>query len=272
VRGSIADPFFRLVGLPTAEELRQAGLDPAAYVANERDWYDGSVFAMDAEIGRLMERLRAPDLAGRVLVVLVSDHGEEFLEHGRMFHGQSVFGELTNVPLLFWRPGALPAGARVRATVETLDVMPTLLELSGIESPAGLQGRSLAPLLRAAGRPSFSAGAARPAFSEKRALDDILGPPPRDTESYAVVWDGWKLVHHVRRGAAVPEHQLFDHARDPLDRLDVADRHPEVVARWSDLLRRWRERVEAARLPGDGDLAPRLSAAELERLRSLGYL
>ena len=94
-----------------------AGIDPEAYVAYEKDWYDGSIRGMDAEIGRLRQRLGELGLDRRTLVAFVSDHGEEFLEHGRMFHQQSVYGELANVPLFLWWPGTVRAGVRVPETV-----------------------------------------------------------------------------------------------------------------------------------------------------------
>src|SRR4030095_5313583 len=95
------------------------------------------------------EGRRERALPERLLVPFTSDHGEEFLEHGAMFHGQSVYGELTRVPLVLWGPGRVPAGAVVEETVESVDIMPTLLELAGLAPPPGVQGRSLVPLLAA---------------------------------------------------------------------------------------------------------------------------
>src|SRR5207247_6130826 len=106
------DPRLRRMGspMPTSEELRKAKVDPEAQFAHDRDWYGGSIRGLDAEIGRLLERLRGLGLAARTLVVFTADHGEEFLDHGRTFHGQSVYGELNNMPLILWRPGAIAAG------------------------------------------------------------------------------------------------------------------------------------------------------------------
>ena len=76
---------------------------------------------MDAELGRLRERLGEMGLDRRTLIVFLADHGEEFLEHGRTFHNQSIYGELTNVPLFFWWPGACPpaGGPRRRSSSST---------------------------------------------------------------------------------------------------------------------------------------------------------
>ena len=75
-------------------------------------------------------------------MVFLSDHGEEFHEHGRMFHGQSVYGELTQTPLFMRWPAGLPKGKVVDEIVQSLDVMPTLLQMSGLAIPEGIQGQA----------------------------------------------------------------------------------------------------------------------------------
>ena len=173
--------------MPSREELVKARIDPDAYVEHDRGWYDGSIRAMDVEIGRAGgAAARRSAWTSRTLLVFTGDHGEEFFEHGRMFHGQSVYGELNNMPLIFWGPGPRAARARPSSeTVQTVDLMPTLLELSGLPVPEGVQGHSLVPLLSG----GASGGAARcgprprsrPAISEKAATTSLGGPPPRDT-------------------------------------------------------------------------------------------
>ena len=206
VRGSIQDPLLRDFGMPTKSEVIAAGLDPEAWSRGQRDWYDGSIRGMDAEIGRLVERLRALGLDRDTLVVFTADHGEEFFEHGRSFHGQSVYSELQRLPLVFWWPGHVGAGRRLGDPVATIDIMPTILELAGLQSPAGVQGRSLASRLgaQAAGAPA-AASRELPVFTEKAATRPGQGsPPPYETESYAIVEGGWKLIHNVKPAAAPP--------------------------------------------------------------------
>lgn len=286
IRGKIRDPLMRIFGMPSREEIEQAGVDPAEFVSYDQDWYDGSIRGMDAEIGRLLERLRLLGLEGKVQVAFLADHGEEFLEHGRTFHGQSVYGELAGVPLILCRPGVIPAGVEIGETVRSIDLMPTLLDLSGLPVPGRAQGQSLVPLLAAAapghraGSPSSGSAAhaaqpsgwrALPAVTEKAGTANAGGPPPRESESYGIVSGGWKLVHNVRRPAGTPEFELYDHASDPLDRTNVAAQHPDLVARLSAELAEWRKRAEAARLPREDSTAG-MDAKELERLRSLGYI
>ena len=142
--------------MPHRWELEEAGIDPDVFVMHELDWYDGSIRAMDVEIGRLLEGLDERGLADETLLAFLSDHGEEFLDHGRHFHGNNLYGEMVNVPLMLWWPGVVPAGVVVEETVESINLMPTLLELSGISTPDVVQGQSLVPPAGAAGRPRRS--------------------------------------------------------------------------------------------------------------------
>ena len=191
-RKFISDPLLKRIGMPTRAELVQAGVDPGDWSEHERGWYDGSFRGMDAEIGRLVERLRALGLDHRTVVAFAADHGEEFYEHGRGFHGQTVYGELSNVPLILWGPGTVPSGIVVEPTTQMIDVMPTLLDLSGLAVPQGAQGRTLVPLL-AASRASGTvkaAATAPPAVTEKAVTRETGAPPPRDTGSLAIVSGG----------------------------------------------------------------------------------
>ena len=281
LRKVIDDPLMRAFGMPTRAEMEKGGVDPAEFVAYDQDWYDGSIRGMDAEIGRLIERLRTLGIEDQTQIAFLSDHGEEFIEHGRMFHGQTVYGELANVPLLLYRPGTVPAGLEIAETVRSIDLMPTLLDLSGLPIPEGIQGQSLVPLMAAArdggsgGSPGEAAQALgwepRPAVTEKAKTAMAGGPPPRETESYGIVSDNWKLVHNVVRTDDGPEFELYNHADDPLDSTNVVGQNPEVVERLKAELANWHEMVKAAKLPDAGQ-AGDLSPKELERLRSLGYI
>ncbi|HET9480541.1 MAG TPA: sulfatase [Candidatus Polarisedimenticolia bacterium] len=278
-RDFIEEPLLKAFGMPNRGELERAGIDPDAYVAHDRDWYDGSIRGMDTEIGRLLERLRTLGLDEECLVVFTSDHGEEFLDHGRTFHGQSVYGELSNAALIVWGPGRVPAGRVIDDLTESIDVMPTLLALSGLRPPDAMQGRSLAPLLAAPAGAGLmadaSADSATAVFVEKAALSEgSSSPPPHATEALAILHGRWKLIHNTRRlpGSAVAEFELFDHRSDPLDQVNLAGEHPDRVRELAERLNRWRSMALGARLSSDSEAEESLSPEELERLRSLGYI
>ena len=277
VRKFIKEPLRQLFGMPSRDELIEAKFDPEAYVAHDRAWYDGSIRAMDVEIARLVQTLRRLGLDEDTLIVFLSDHGEEFHEHGRMFHGQSVYGELSRVPLFMRWPAGLPKGKVVDELVQSVDVMPTLLEASGLALPEGIQGQTLMPLYAATGNGNGSNGngwRARPAITEKaRTSPAAVGaPPPNDTESYAITDGQWKLIHNTLRPRGGPEFELYDFVEDPLDRTDVAAQHPEVVARLAKALDGWKQMAVAARLKPDAEGVKNLSPEQLQRLRSLGYI
>jgi choline-sulfatase len=130
-------------------------VDPhAAYVphpefdfgSKSRDLYDGEVAFVDRQIGRLIARISGSPFASRTAIVLTSDHGEAFGEHGILRHGHEVWEELVHVPLIVYVPGASPRHVSERRGA--IDVTPTLLELGGAALPTGngsdfVSGRSL---------------------------------------------------------------------------------------------------------------------------------
>lgn len=127
------------------------------------DLYDGEVHHVDSELGRLLGELLAPGEDDRdTILVLTADHGEELGDHGRIGHGHTLYRETTAVPLVLRAPGRVPAGVRLgRASL--MDIVPTVLDLAGLEDEIGklgpLDGESLVPRLRgAAGRSEANTG------------------------------------------------------------------------------------------------------------------
>jgi hypothetical protein len=112
-----------------------------------------------------------------------------------------------------------------------------------------------------------------PVISEKRATAERGSAPiPHDLESYAIRWEGWKLIHNVHRHDDRPEFELFDRKKDPLDKHNLAAEHPERVEALSKKLAAWKEKTLAFQLPPDSQLEQQLSPDEVQRLRALGYL
>ncbi len=253
--------------LPHREDLVEVGVDPDDFNGVTLDWYDGSILGADLELQKLMEKLRELGLEDDTLMVFFSDHGEEFLDHGGGFHEDNVYGELVNVPLVVRWPGVIPEGLLVDETVEMLDLAPTMLDLVGIDVPERMQGDSLLPLL---GSPDDARRwGKQPAISEWTRRTDQQG---RGVDAFSIILDGYKLIHNVERPDDVPEFELYDHSADPLDQLDLASEHPDIVERLSRQLEGWHKWALARKLPTDAEEAEGLDADELERLRSLGYI
>jgi arylsulfatase A-like enzyme len=270
----VTNAFLADRGMATRDELVKAGLDPAAFIRFSKDWYDGSIRGMDTELARLFEHMKELGLDDRSLVAFYADHGEEFHDHGRMWHGQSVYGEMVRVPLILWGPGRVPK-VKVEEPVELIDLMPTLLEYAEVPVPPGVQGQSLRPLLATDGREGGVAAAGsgwkrRPVIAEKQPQG--RGDYPLATECYAIVDGNWKLVHNVARPPEMPEFELFDFYKDPLDQKNVASEHPDVVERLGKQLEGWKRMAAQAKLKPDSEETKGMTAEQLERLRSLGYV
>ena len=218
-----------------------------------------------------MRTNRLTGLDDDTLLVFMSDHGEEFLEHGRHFHGNSAYGEMVNVPLFFWWPGVVPAGAVVDEMVQSIDVMPTLLELAGLSVPEQAQGQSLVPLMAAPDAPDLLGWVSRPAFSERRRNRGFGGEEPDlpDIESLAVVLDGWKLVKNLNVPEGRSELELYSHVDDPLTLVTPAD-HPDIVERLAAEIDTWQEWALAQTV--EEESTDSIPPEELARLRALGYI
>ncbi|MEM8610104.1 MAG: sulfatase-like hydrolase/transferase [Myxococcota bacterium] len=105
-----------------------------------RALYDGEITYWDAEFGKLLEGLRERGLYDDLTIVVTSDHGEEFDDHGGFWHGTTLYDEQVHVPLFVKLPGARRGGTTVRHWVQSIDLMPTMLALVDVELPEGVQG------------------------------------------------------------------------------------------------------------------------------------
>ena len=118
--------------------------------------YDGEIAYTDYVLGRLFQHLEELGLYDSSLIIVIGDHGEGFLEHGLMNHGNSVYEELVRVPLIMRFPGGRFAGRRVNTPVQLIDITPTILEQVGGKTAAISQGSSLIDLIRPGSpRPRF---------------------------------------------------------------------------------------------------------------------
>jgi arylsulfatase A-like enzyme len=240
-----------LTAAKTWPELQRLFPHPApADAAQIIPLYASEVSYFDEHLQRLSDRLGLE--VDDVLLIVTADHGEELAEHGALGHGQGVHQELVHVPLMIRWPAGIAGGRRIEEPVSLLDVYPTLLELAGLPSQAGLVGKSLAGVLRNPGTEPRT----DPVFSELR-------PPQGDQQA---VRDGrWRLI---RRNGGSP--QLFDLYADPKEQYDLASASPDVVRRLDGLL----TSREQAQPPPPADAGTKVvhDPAVRQRMRALGYL
>ncbi len=112
--------------------------------------YYAMIEQVDVEVGRMMKTLDELGMADDTIVIYMSDHGEMLGDHGIYEKGPYFYDCLTRVPLIIRWPGKYKAGLKVNALVELVDLAPTLMDAAGLTTPAGMQGKSLTPLLTGA--------------------------------------------------------------------------------------------------------------------------
>ncbi len=226
-----------------------------------RALYDGEIRVNDHYFERLLEELQRLELLKDTLVIFVSDHGEHLGEHGQWEHHDPGYVEVLHVPLFMVYPGRIGKGTRVAEPVQLLDVMPTILDIAGIDATGLLlQGRSLLPLIE--GRESEP----RIALSEE--LTNFHGEDGPEVWA-SIFFRQW----HVLRTRSVGSAVAFDLAADPEEQR-VGRPAPELVERSELLMRTMKEtNVAIRRALMAGALQDVQTSTETqERLRSLGYL
>lgn len=170
-------------------------------------YYDQLAF-IDRQFARLMDVLTAAGAMDNTIVLFTADHGLSLNDHFQWRHGPFLFDQVINVPMIWRVPGGL-AGARSQGLIEGVDIMPTILDLCGVPEPAGVQGRSLAPMLTGtvadSGRDSV--------LVQERHAPDLLarGLDPELIWQVGVRTHDWKLVHYVD----YPHGELYDLREDP---------------------------------------------------------
>ena len=223
------------------------------------DHYDGGVASADAHMGELFHKLRKLGLYDEALIVVTSDHGESLGLHGQIGHG-GLYLEQLMVPLIVKFPASWNLTPAVSPTpVELVDVMPTILDVSGLEVPDDIDGRSLLPAVRSGGRGrrqlitqmTFKEGPESISNPCKRALLD----PGR-----------WLLIHDARSRTA----QLFNLTTDPRGLTNLADEHPALLVNLAATLA-----AREAGQPTGEFLEPEhveISDELRQELESLGYV
>jgi arylsulfatase A-like enzyme/Flp pilus assembly protein TadD len=216
------------------------------------DPYQGEIAYADDSLGVILRELETSGELGRTLIVMTADHGEGRQEHRETTHAFLAYDTTLHVPLILRVPGR-QGGRRIAERVGTVDVVPTVLDLLGLEVPDDLQGRSLAGLLDGTAdadrRPYYSESMSprlSHGFGELRAL--YLGP--------------WKYVHG-------PRPELFHLKDDPRELHDLAAERPEEARSMQAALRTF---LAEHASPAAADAAYEAGEETRRRLAALGYL
>jgi len=225
-----------------------------ADVQRLQDLYDGALVQIDEQLRQLFDSLKTTGAIDRTIVIVLSDHGEEFGEHGQFTHEQ-LYQELLHVPFIVVLPEGMTAakpGARISPVARMIDVAPTILDLLDLPTPEHMQGASLVPLL--------NGGAA---------------PPPEVASSWrgggleSIRIDRWKLIRQLE---STGSDLLFDLDKDPTESRNLANRKTEIntrlASRMSKLFSTGNEYRSALKTPE----TVKPDQETLDQLRALGYI
>jgi arylsulfatase A-like enzyme len=248
---------------------RNAGVDPNRFIHEAEDRYDGEILHNDHSLKLLVAKLKQLGILDNTVIIVLSDHGEEFWDHGWTAHGQSVYQELTHTLLLMWNPTLFPHPRRVKEPVELIDVMPTVLDLLALKAPPVVEGQSLLPLAR--GQAFHRRGlvvASRFAAARPEGL-----VPENSVDSFAIIDSHWKFIYRNKAGkVGIKKAELYDRDLDRSEQHDVSAQHPEDIEKDIAALVQWVEAQKKVRSVIGHTGTSRLDQRTMEQLRSLGYL
>ena len=221
---------------------------------NSPNAYADEISFTDTQIGRLVDKLKALGRERDTLVVLVADHGEGLGQHDESTHGYLLYDTTVHAPLILYCPGIVPAGKRVAAQVRTIDVAPTILDLTGNPASERAQGVSLRPLLA---DPPVDMHLT--AYSESFDAQIEYGL----SQLRSLSAGEWKYI-------LAPKPELYDVLADPGETHNLL---AEQAMRAEELRGELHQLIADAPAPPGKEEAPEpLTAREVERLKTLGYV
>jgi choline-sulfatase len=221
------DSTLRILKKARAGRLAEIGLTDAD-IRHIKALYDCEILRTDASIGMLADSLDAWGCLDKSMIIVTADHGEEFLEHGSIEHGQTVYDESLKVPLVIFAPSLVERGIRIEEQVGLIDIGPTILEAAGIRIPGTFEGRSLMPFLSS--RFEKTGQALRPSgLPYSCYMSESLAHRP---EKKALRCPPWKLIFDPFFGTS----ELYNLVDDPLETTDQSAARPDIVSDLTDIL------------------------------------
>jgi len=241
--------------------------------------YDGEIRYTDEQVGFLLDKLKELNVYDKTLIILTADHGEDLNEHKLFEHSAVVYDTTARIPLIFKGAAnlaaakAIPPGQIVSGQVQSIDIVPTILDLLDIPPGPRMQGESLLPLIarRDADRRQFAMDASKamdvapPIATSKKAYIQTHSPAVPKTK-LAIRVEGWKFIYTWDGG----EVELYDLGKDPYEQTNLAleGSVQSMVRDFEKELSFWKEPgTEGKREKGEG----RVSEEVKKKLRSLGY-
>ena len=232
-----AKPFFLMLHL---YEPHVPYSPPEPFASQYPNRYDGEIASADHIVGKFLDELKKQGIYDRAIIVLTSDHGEGFGEHGEEQHSILLYRELLQIPLVLKLPASQRAGTAVTSPAQLADIAPTILEILGIDGPK-MSGASLLGL-----------NSVRPLYAETM---------------YPRIQLGWSeltsVIEHPYQLIESPRPELYDLSKDPGEKTDLAATERRTAAR----LRKWLTAQQTPLRPLE-----QVDAETSARLTALGYI
>jgi arylsulfatase A-like enzyme len=226
------------------------------------DVYDRSIHWTDRNIGALVSALDELDLSKRTILVITSDHGEAFGEHGSEGHARNLYQEVVHVPLILSLPFRVDGGLVVDPLVRNVDVWPTLLDLLGLPPLPSPDGVSLVPVMQAA-----ASGESAPVPPAHAYLDTAWGQIDQPARPLVGIQRDTERVLY-NRSDKERSLQVYDLATDPGERRNLRKTPPA----WADDLGAQLDASFEGQSPWGAADSVELDEMELNQLRALGYV
>lgn len=214
--------------------------------------YDSEINITDEHIGKFLDQLKELGLYKDALIIITSDHGEEFCERGDHWigHTMKLYQELIHVPLMIKFPGNNKKKI-INESVELIDLMPTIIDYVGFTIPDAykLDGRKI----------NIRKPEKKKIFSETK----------RSASLQSVIWKGWKLIYDSTN----KNKELYNLRKDPFELKNLASKNNKMTKKIETMLLEWNKYVELRKqLFNVESKQPKLSPEDIEILKSLGYI
>ena len=230
------------------DECRDKYVNTPEQARMRMGFYDECIRDSDDHVGEIMDELEQLDLVGKTLVIVSSDHGEEFFEHGGCDHGQTLYDEVIHVPLIMRHPAVIEKGAVREAQVRVVDIAPTIIDVLELRGGEEFRGRSLLGHVR----------------GEDRDLPVFSGYLIHGQRAVALRQNGFKFIY----SPSTRTEEFYDLRTDPEEkknRLGTGDRR---VERFRRRVGKWMDRTKTKYSPR----AVEFDEETIEKLKSLGYV
>jgi len=254
------DPHFPYAPPPGYKKLFPP--DMSVLSPGTEAFYDAEIRFVDEHIGKLIETMKQLGMYNRSTVILTSDHGEAFGDHGNWRHGKTIYEDQVRVPMIIKLPQNRSAGERVNASVQSVDIMPTILDLVEAEYQGTMQGKSLLPLL------SFPSGESREVY-----IHEVVDHPDIYALRGIVLQNRWKYIHTEKTDLRDLEkegpEELYDLQTDPKETKNLVNEKPEMLALMRDRVA-WHEAQSLLTPLPSSNVS--LDPETTRQLKELGYL